>query len=357
MKLNLSENIKYLRKSKGMTQEKLAELLNISSAAISKWESNDTYPDITMLFPLARIFGVSIDDLMGYNTSKIETEINSFIEEYKNLIFKGKWDEGRELIIKARLAYPDDYRIMDLYMWSVAGGSADNSPDVLNQHYDEFMQICNTLLDNCVDEKLRLNTINMKAKLLHAKGKTKEALEILEGFPSWYLTKEQKTEQLFGKETPEFRYWIRRNMYELFDFACNKLVKSIWYDDELSVDEKVMRAETFTSALRKLSKEEGWEFFSYIVSRTCGDFSSKLSFLTTRDDDIINFKAKQFEEARVATQANKQDKILEEYMIYNHKTSDYLNSLINHYETTDFASIKRLRENPNFINLLEKYKN
>lgn len=45
MKLKIGENIKRLRKQKGLTQEQLAELLNVSCAAVSKWESCDTYPD------------------------------------------------------------------------------------------------------------------------------------------------------------------------------------------------------------------------------------------------------------------------------------------------------------------------
>ena len=356
MKLNLSENIKRLRKTKGLTQEKLAELLNISSAAVSKWESNDSYPDITMLFPLARIFGVSMDELMGYCSVRIENEINSIIEEYKNLISKGKWDEGKDLIISSRLTYPNDYRIMDLYMWSVAGGSADNNPDVLNTHHEEFMKICDTLLENCVDEKLRLNTINMKAKLFHAASKTKEALEILDGFPSWYLTKEQKIEQLFSKDSKEFRYWIRRNMYELFDFACNKFVKSIWFDDVLTVDEKIVRIDTFIDSFTKLSKEKGFEFFSFMASKTSGDFSSKLALLATKDNEVIYFKEKQFELAKIASEVIKQDRVLEDYVIYSHDECDYLNYLIKHYETTDFVTVKRLRENPKFVDLLNKYR-
>jgi transcriptional regulator with XRE-family HTH domain len=55
MELKIGKNIRRLRRDKGMTQEQLAELLNISCAAVSKWESCDTYPDITMIFPLAHL--------------------------------------------------------------------------------------------------------------------------------------------------------------------------------------------------------------------------------------------------------------------------------------------------------------
>jgi transcriptional regulator with XRE-family HTH domain len=63
----LSENIYNLRKKIGLTQESLAEKLNISFQAISKWENGQTAPDIMMLPLLSQIFGVSIDMLFGIN--------------------------------------------------------------------------------------------------------------------------------------------------------------------------------------------------------------------------------------------------------------------------------------------------
>ena len=46
MELNIGMNIKRLRLAKGLTQEQLAELLTISTAAVSKWEAKITYPDM-----------------------------------------------------------------------------------------------------------------------------------------------------------------------------------------------------------------------------------------------------------------------------------------------------------------------
>ncbi|MCL2530576.1 MAG: helix-turn-helix domain-containing protein [Oscillospiraceae bacterium] len=61
----LSERILALRKEKGMTQEALAEKLGLSFQAISKWENNQSCPDIALLPLLADIFEVSIDGLFG----------------------------------------------------------------------------------------------------------------------------------------------------------------------------------------------------------------------------------------------------------------------------------------------------
>ncbi|MCL2721286.1 MAG: helix-turn-helix transcriptional regulator [Treponema sp.] len=78
----LSDNILKLRKESGLTQENLAEKLNISFQAVSKWENGQTSPDIIMLPMLAQLFGVSIDKLFGI---KINEEIK------KN--FTLKWDD------------------------------------------------------------------------------------------------------------------------------------------------------------------------------------------------------------------------------------------------------------------------
>lgn len=61
----LGENIAALRKSKGITQEKLAETIGISAQSVSKWENDVSMPDITLLPVLADIFFVSIDVLFG----------------------------------------------------------------------------------------------------------------------------------------------------------------------------------------------------------------------------------------------------------------------------------------------------
>jgi len=63
--MKLNEQIAYLRKQKGMTQEELAGRLGVTNQSVSKWESAQCCPDIGLLPEIADIFGVSIDALMG----------------------------------------------------------------------------------------------------------------------------------------------------------------------------------------------------------------------------------------------------------------------------------------------------
>lgn len=66
---NLSANIAAFRKAKGFTQESLAEQLNITFQAVSKWENGQSSPDIMLLPQLADIFDVTLDQLFGKSTS------------------------------------------------------------------------------------------------------------------------------------------------------------------------------------------------------------------------------------------------------------------------------------------------
>lgn len=63
--MEFSEKLQELRKSRGLTQEELAEALFVSRTAISKWESGRGYPSIDSLKEISKFFSVSIDDLLS----------------------------------------------------------------------------------------------------------------------------------------------------------------------------------------------------------------------------------------------------------------------------------------------------
>ena len=63
--MKLSENIKKFRLRKKLTQEELANLLGVSAQAVSKWETSETYPDGSLLLPIANALDTSLDALFG----------------------------------------------------------------------------------------------------------------------------------------------------------------------------------------------------------------------------------------------------------------------------------------------------
>lgn len=62
---NFSERLKTFRKQKGLTQQQLADLLNVSNKSVSRWESEGGYPDIELLSDLAKALGVTVDELLS----------------------------------------------------------------------------------------------------------------------------------------------------------------------------------------------------------------------------------------------------------------------------------------------------
>ena len=65
--MDIGYKILMLRKQKNITQEKLAAEMGVSIAAVSKWETGNSMPDIVMLCALADFFGVTTDELLGRN--------------------------------------------------------------------------------------------------------------------------------------------------------------------------------------------------------------------------------------------------------------------------------------------------
>ena len=64
--LKIGEKIKAKRRERDLTQEEVANMLGISKAAVSKWENEESYPDITMLPQIAQLFHITMDELFDY---------------------------------------------------------------------------------------------------------------------------------------------------------------------------------------------------------------------------------------------------------------------------------------------------
>ncbi len=355
MDLTIGMNIKRLRLAKGLTQEQLADLLGISTAAVSKWEARNTYPDITMLFPLAEIFGVSVDTLLGYDETKAKREVENILDEYHELNKNGHFAKASEVLIKARKKYPHNYKIMHTYMWDKAGGSAGNSAEILLKHHEEFMQICDCILDGCADETIRLEALNMKAKLLHAQDDTDGAFAILKQFPNWWGSSGQKMEQLFAKDTPEYRYWNKKNCYELMEMMAGKLARSVWFDEEISLNDKVLQMESMGDEFAKFSQNKGLECFVIVSQVIYAELSGKLS-ADGDVQDVIRVRDKQFHAMQNLMDITKEDTILKECIERTFKAEDILAWQVTYLLESGHAKFLKLRECPEYMEMLLKWK-
>lgn len=110
MKINISENIRNMRKQRDMMQEQLAEALGVSIGAVSKWERGAAVPDLSYIVEMADLFGVSVDTLVGYQVQSgaakaLEERIHDFQrkKDYESAVAEAE---------KALVRYPNDFAIV-----------------------------------------------------------------------------------------------------------------------------------------------------------------------------------------------------------------------------------------------------
>lgn len=91
--MNFGQNLKNLRKSKNMSQEELAEKVNVSRQSVSKWETGEAYPEMNNILELCKIFHCHINDLVNDNI----LDIDSLDEEVKMSAVKFKKEKQKQM--------------------------------------------------------------------------------------------------------------------------------------------------------------------------------------------------------------------------------------------------------------------
>lgn len=106
MKQSLGRRIAALRKKKGLTQERLAEAVGVSAAAVSKWETEASQPDISLLCPLARALSTSVDKLLSFEEELPPKEMIDRVNVIGEMARKGELAEAEAALDKLLHTYP-----------------------------------------------------------------------------------------------------------------------------------------------------------------------------------------------------------------------------------------------------------
>lgn len=108
--INIGKIILTKRREKGLTQEDLASYMGVSKASVSKWETGQSYPDITLLPQLGAYFNISIDDLMGYSPqltpAAIKTLYHRLANDFSSQPFDTVLAECQDMIKKYYACFP-----------------------------------------------------------------------------------------------------------------------------------------------------------------------------------------------------------------------------------------------------------
>ena len=82
--MSLGENLQFLRKKHNITQEQLAEQLEVSRQSVSKWESDSSYPEMDKILQLCNLFHCGVDDLVQKDISQLYVEDKTNYDDHYN---------------------------------------------------------------------------------------------------------------------------------------------------------------------------------------------------------------------------------------------------------------------------------
>lgn len=118
--LNIGQVITRYRRQKGVTQEELASYMGVSKASVSKWETGQSYPDITFLPQLAAYFNISVDELIGYEPQMEAADIREtyryFCRQFAHKPFEEVYEECQEMVKKYYACFPFLFLMAYLYL-------------------------------------------------------------------------------------------------------------------------------------------------------------------------------------------------------------------------------------------------
>lgn len=169
------------RHKRGITQEQLAEYMGVSKAAVSKWETGATYPDILMLPRLATYFDISIDELMGYKPQMEKAEIRRWYcrlsEEFASCPFEEALEHCREMAKKYYSCYPFLFQIALLLVnHSMLAANPSETRQIIDEAKELFLRVKN----GTDDPGLGKEAVQMEAYCLLFLKHPEEVLELLD---------------------------------------------------------------------------------------------------------------------------------------------------------------------------------
>ena len=179
--------IKQLRRKHDMTQERLAEILSISPQAISRWETDVSMPDISLIAPLCNLFDVTSDELLEIDVIRRQEQINTICTEAQKYSSKGYFDKAREILEDGLKKHPDNCDIMYNLMY-VSAWQKDSTGN--SAYSDEAIKWGEKILAQSTDDHQRHGAIQILCFSYHEVGCLDEAVKIANSMPNLAISRE-----------------------------------------------------------------------------------------------------------------------------------------------------------------------
>ncbi len=262
---DFGKQLKDLRNAKGLTQEQVAELLNVSKQSVSRWENNVTYPDITFLPTLASFFGVTVDALLEADYETNERAKKQYLSKRHNAHNSGDIRAAFELSQELYTRFPNDLTVVnammtDSYLMGLhdVGGGRRHYLEMSIAVSERFMKMTDD-----IDESCRcIRNIAACHKLL---GNNEAAVLWMNKLPSMWSGIEHTALSVLEGEERETS--VRRSL----NAALNLIYRLIYESSQshgLSAAQRIMILEKIPAMFGLLLENGDYGFYHGFLSHT-----------------------------------------------------------------------------------------
>lgn len=225
--MTIGERIRYYRLEKGMTQEMLAAELHISFQAVSKWERNESLPDVTIISRLSEVLRVSCDALLADHAFFQETELQEIMDKLNSLndMVHAEYCEKTALLEKSLEKYPCSLELMAALADTYSKGTC--YPEYTADNYlQRAIELHKFIAENAANPKLKYQSVQTLCYLYRAAEKYDLVKELAENMPEIY----QSRPALLYHSMPDnqFKEGIRDYILQLLDTA-ESMMKILLY--------------------------------------------------------------------------------------------------------------------------------
>lgn len=184
--MSIGKNIRKARQEADMTQEQLAELLNISVSAVSQWESDKTTPDISMIPALCNVFQITSDKLLDIELEKNEEAIEAIRNEAVKFSSKGKGLVAEKILKEGLKKYPGSYEIvMDLMYIAYSQTKLEQHEEAVQKEYlEQAIYYAERIINDCKDDAIRSCAKQIRCMIHADAGEYDKAMAIAETMDS-----------------------------------------------------------------------------------------------------------------------------------------------------------------------------
>lgn len=196
--MSLGKVIRRYRKKKNLTQEEMAGRLGVTAPAVNKWENENSYPDIMLLAPIARLLGISLDTLLSFQEDLTTEEINGIVREADLKLKEKSYEEAVEWAKKKMEQYPNcEPLILNLAVIFDVQRILQNVSK--QEAYDGYFCALYTRLLESADEAIRIRAAESLVRFYMRKKQYEKAEKYLEYFSMQNPEKKMIQAQIYAE--------------------------------------------------------------------------------------------------------------------------------------------------------------